>query len=148
MKPLMTFLITVFTILALSSPVLGADRRAEELVAAVAGLEEELDLVLGSLGSNELNHGLGGVLEVAAGKTVDLFQVDLRDSGEQPFVGLEERYLVQIGDDAIQQRTQGRVLPHAFTHGTSEQRMRWFRRGLDSGLFEEGDTFEPAYETL
>lgn len=54
----------------------------------------------------------------------------------------------QIGDDAIQQRTQGRVLPHAFTHGTSEQRMRWFRRGLDSGLFEEGDTFAPAYEAL
>lgn len=54
----------------------------------------------------------------------------------------------QIGDDAIQQRTQGRVVPHAFTHGTSEQRMRWFRRGLDSGVFEEGDTFEPAYEAL
>ena len=54
----------------------------------------------------------------------------------------------QIGDDAIQKRTQGRIVPHAFTHGTSEQRMRWFRRGLDSGLFEEGDTFEPAYEAL
>lgn len=54
----------------------------------------------------------------------------------------------QIGDDAIQQRTQGRVLPHAFTHGTSEQRMRWFSRGLDSGLFEEGDTFAPAYSAL
>jgi len=54
----------------------------------------------------------------------------------------------QIGDDAIQQRTRGRVVPHAFTHGTSEQRMRWFRRGLDSGRTEDGDTFDLPYEAL
>lgn len=54
----------------------------------------------------------------------------------------------QIGDDAIQQRTQGRIVPHAFTHGSSEQRMRWFNRGLESGQIEEGDTFEAPYESL
>jgi predicted metalloprotease len=54
----------------------------------------------------------------------------------------------QIGDDAIQQRTQGRIAPHAFTHGTSEQRTRWFNRGLQSGRIEEGDTFEPPYGSL
>lgn len=54
----------------------------------------------------------------------------------------------RIGDDAIQLRTQGRVVPHAFTHGTSEQRMRWFSQGLASGRIEEGDTFEPPYESL
>ncbi|MGB5248363.1 MAG: neutral zinc metallopeptidase [Gammaproteobacteria bacterium] len=54
----------------------------------------------------------------------------------------------QIGDDAIQARTQGRVVPHAFTHGTSEQRMRWFKRGLDSGRIEDGDTFEMPYQDL
>ena len=54
----------------------------------------------------------------------------------------------QIGDDTIQKRTQGRVVPHAFTHGTSEQRMRWFERGLDSGRIEDGDTFEVPYESL
>ena len=54
----------------------------------------------------------------------------------------------QIGDDAIQSRTQGRVTPHAFTHGTSEQRMRWFLRGFDSGRLEDGDTFEQPYESL
>ena len=54
----------------------------------------------------------------------------------------------QIGDDAIQKRTQGRVVPHAFTHGTSEQRMRWFDRGLDSGRIEDGDTFQMSYEQL
>jgi predicted metalloprotease len=54
----------------------------------------------------------------------------------------------QIGDDAIQRRTQGRIAPHAFTHGTSEQRMRWFNLGLESGRIEEGDTFEPPYGSL
>ncbi len=54
----------------------------------------------------------------------------------------------QIGDDAIQRRTQGRVVPHAFTHGTSEQRMRWFNRGLSTGQIEDGDTFEMPYDRL
>lgn len=54
----------------------------------------------------------------------------------------------QIGDDAIQQRTQGRVVPHAFTHGTSEQRMRWFNKGLTSGRLEDGDTFAMPYDQL
>jgi uncharacterized protein len=54
----------------------------------------------------------------------------------------------RIGDDAIQARTQGRVVPHAFTHGTSEQRMRWFMRGLESGRLEGGDTFEQPYDRL
>ena len=54
----------------------------------------------------------------------------------------------QIGDDAIQSRTQGKITPHAFTHGTSEQRMRWFNRGLESGRIEDGDTFEMPYDSL
>lgn len=54
----------------------------------------------------------------------------------------------RIGDDAIQARTQGKVVPHAFTHGTSEQRMRWFGRGLESGRIEDGDTFEMPYDSL
>jgi predicted metalloprotease len=53
-----------------------------------------------------------------------------------------------IGDDAIQQRTQGRVVPHAFTHGTSEQRQRWFNKGLRSGDMTQGDTFAVPYDKL
>ncbi len=48
-----------------------------------------------------------------------------------------------IGDDAIQKRSQGYVVPESFTHGTSEQRVRWFYRGLESGRIEDGDTFGP-----
>lgn len=53
-----------------------------------------------------------------------------------------------IGDDAIQGRTRGKVVPHTFTHGTSEQRMRWFNKGLQSGRIEDGDTFSMPYEAL
>lgn len=53
-----------------------------------------------------------------------------------------------IGDDAIQKKQQGRVVPHSFTHGTSEQRMRWFNKGLQSGRIEDGDTFSMPYRNL
>ena len=53
-----------------------------------------------------------------------------------------------IGDDAIQQQQQGRVVPHAFTHGTSQQRMRWFMKGLETGTLEGGDTFSMRYQDL
>jgi len=46
-----------------------------------------------------------------------------------------------IGDDRLQRETQGRVTPDSFTHGSSEQRVRWFKRGLDSGSIDHCDTF-------
>ncbi|SAK65315.1 putative neutral zinc metallopeptidase [Caballeronia hypogeia] len=46
-----------------------------------------------------------------------------------------------IGDDRLQQQSQGRVVPEAFTHGTSAQRQRWLRRGLSSGDVAQCDTF-------
>ena len=49
-----------------------------------------------------------------------------------------------IGDDRIQQQTQGRVVPESFTHGSSEQRVRWFKRGIESGRPDDCDTFAAA----
>jgi predicted metalloprotease len=46
-----------------------------------------------------------------------------------------------IGDDKLQMESQGYVVPDAFTHGTSEQRVRWFRRGYETGDLSQGDTF-------
>src|SRR6516225_7832013 len=46
-----------------------------------------------------------------------------------------------IGDDMIQRKTQGYVVPDAFTHGSSAQRVRWFRRGLETGQVKACDTF-------
>ncbi|HJU33176.1 MAG TPA: neutral zinc metallopeptidase, partial [Hyphomicrobiaceae bacterium] len=47
----------------------------------------------------------------------------------------------QIGDDTMQKRSQGHVVPESFTHGSSQQRVRWFKRGLDSGQTQACDTF-------
>ncbi len=49
-----------------------------------------------------------------------------------------------IGDDRIQQQTQGRVAPESFTHGTSEQRARWFNRGFQAADVDACDTFVPG----
>ena len=47
-----------------------------------------------------------------------------------------------IGDDALQRQSQGQVVPDSFTHGTSAQRVRWFRRGIESGQVGACNTFE------
>jgi uncharacterized protein len=54
----------------------------------------------------------------------------------------------QIGDDTLQKRSQGYVVPDSFNHGTSAQRMRWFRKGFASGDMQACDTFSPTYKSL
>lgn len=46
-----------------------------------------------------------------------------------------------IGDDTLQKKSQGYVVPESFTHGSSQQRMRWFKKGLETGDLRKGDTF-------
>jgi hypothetical protein len=46
-----------------------------------------------------------------------------------------------IGDDVLQRKSQGTIVPDSFTHGTAEQRVRWFRKGFETGDFSQGDTF-------
>lgn len=54
----------------------------------------------------------------------------------------------RIGDDYLQKKTQGYTVPDAFNHGTSEQRVRWLRKGLTSGNVAGADTFSSAYDEL
>ena len=49
-----------------------------------------------------------------------------------------------IGDDRLQKQAQGQVVPESFTHGSSEQRVRWFKRGMDSGRPKDCDTFSAS----
>ncbi len=46
-----------------------------------------------------------------------------------------------VGDDTIEKKTQGAVVPDSFTHGSSAERVRWFKRGLESGDMDRCDTF-------
>ena len=75
--------------------------------------------------------------------------------GEKHFEFLEDgdieeamRCAQAIGDDRIQQQAQGRVQPDLFTHGTSEQRARWFNKGFRTGDINQGDTFSIPYSQL
>ena len=69
--------------------------------------------------------------------------------GQQKFEFLEEGDLEEalnaankIGDDTLQKQAQGRVVPDSFTHGSSAQRMRWFKKGLQSDRFDPNNTFQ------
>lgn len=55
---------------------------------------------------------------------------------------------IKIGDDYLQNKARGSVVPEAFTHGTSDQRRRWLKAGLDSGTLYGGDTFSIPYSSL
>jgi uncharacterized protein len=52
------------------------------------------------------------------------------------------RAATAIGDDTLQKQSRGQVVPESFTHGTSDQRVRWFRRGFESGRMEDCNTFD------
>jgi predicted metalloprotease len=58
------------------------------------------------------------------------------------------RAATAIGDDRLQLQSRGMVMPESFTHGASEQRVRWFSRGLKSGDITQGDTFGVPYNQL
>lgn len=53
-----------------------------------------------------------------------------------------------IGDDYLQKKAQGYVVPESFNHGTSQQRMKWFKRGFNSGDIAQGNTFAYSYDNL
>ena len=54
----------------------------------------------------------------------------------------------KIGDDYLQKQAYGRTMPETFNHGTSQQRMRWLKKGLTTGNVRNGDTFSPSYNSL
>jgi hypothetical protein len=82
-------------------------------------------------------------LELQADFFAGVFARYVKDQGVLEPGDIEEALTAAsaIGDDKIQRQTTGYVVPDSFTHGSSEQRLRWFKRGYESGDMRQGDTF-------
>jgi predicted metalloprotease len=111
----------VQTLTGVSERVSSARRRASEVEANALSVRQELqaDCYAGVWGYFAARRGL-----VEAGDVEE---------------GL--RAAAAIGDDRLQRQSQGRVVPESFTHGSSAQRVEWFRRGLENGRMDVCDTF-------
>jgi hypothetical protein len=93
--------------------------------------------------SREQANDLSVRLELQADFYAGIFARHIQQKGYLEAGDVEEalRAATSIGDDKLQMESQGYVVPDSFTHGSSEQRMRWFRLGLETGDIRQGDTF-------
>lgn len=89
-------------------------------------------------------------IELQADYLAGVFAHHMRERGYLENGDIEEaiRAAAQVGDDTIQKRYRGVVMPDAFTHGSAEMRVRWFNKGYQAGDLSEFDTFSPRYEDL
>jgi len=113
-------------------------------VQNLLGISEKLERARGSLSKTEYNK-LSVKLELQADFFAGLWAnraQNLKDFELDPG-DLEEALTAAnaIGDDKLQKRSGGEVVPDAFTHGTSAQRMYWFKKGFETGDINQGDTF-------
>jgi uncharacterized protein len=110
------------TVTGLSSRVRAASEQAGRRGANALSVRQELqaDCYAGVFGYYEAKRGV----------------LDTGDAEE----GLKAA--AAIGDDRLQQQSQGRVVPESFTHGSSAERVAWLRRGLESGRVDACNTFE------
>jgi len=108
--------------------------------------------LLGTMGRvNQAQRGLGGGqanqlsvrLELQADFLAGVWAYYAQKKGILEVGDIEEALgaASAVGDDRLQRESQGYVVPDSFTHGTSEQRIRWFRKGFQTGDIRQGDTF-------
>jgi predicted metalloprotease len=112
-------------------------------VQKLLGVSDQVNQSRGRLSQEDYNR-LSVRLELQA----DFYAGLWAKHGQEKFGFLEEGDLEEalqaalaIGDDTLQRKAQGRVVPEAFTHGTSAQRARWFKKGYETGDIRQGDTF-------
>jgi len=111
--------------------VTGTEQRVRQLQGSNPGQRNQLSVLMEL--QADCYAGVWGHAAARPGGKVDLDADDLEE-------GL--RAASAIGDDTIQKRSTGRVMPDKFTHGSSEQRVTWFRRGFQSGDPNTCNTFE------
>ncbi|MFN2491408.1 MAG: neutral zinc metallopeptidase [Pyrinomonadaceae bacterium] len=111
-------------------------------VQKLLGTMDKLESARGRL-SEEQNNELSVRLELQADFLAGVWAHYAQKKGILEAGDIEEALQAAsaVGDDRLQRESQGYVVPDSFTHGTSEQRARWFRKGLETGDIRQGDTF-------
>jgi predicted metalloprotease len=111
-------------------------------VQNLLGISDRVDALQRRVDKVEANR-LSVRLELQADFFAGLFARYVQNQGVLEAGDIEEALgaASAIGDDKIQRQTTGYIVPDSFTHGTSEQRLRWFKRGYDTGDIRQGDTF-------
>jgi uncharacterized protein len=112
-------------------------------VQHLLGITEKVDQMRGRLSETEMNK-LSVRLELQADFLAGVWAhhaQQMKHILENGDVDEALKAANAIGDDRLQKQSQGYVVPDAFTHGTSEQRMYWFKKGFETGDIEQGDTF-------
>ena len=111
-------------------------------VQKLLGISDRVDAAQSRMSEAEANQ-LSVRLELQADYFAGVFARHVQNEGMLEAGDIEEalRAASAVGDDQIQRRTMGYVVPDSFTHGTSEQRLRWFKKGFDTGDIRQGDTF-------
>lgn len=114
-------------------------------VQKLLGISDRVDAMQRRMSEVDANQ-LSVRLELQADFFAGVFARYVKDQGVLDEGDIEEalRAASAIGDDKIQRQTTGYVVPDSFTHGTSEQRLRWFKKGYDSGDIRQGDTFNAS----
>ena len=114
-------------------------------VQKLLGITERVDAMQAR--ANELQaNDLSVRLELQADFFAGVFARYIQNQNMLEAGDVEEalRAASAVGDDQIQRRTTGTVVPDSFTHGTSEQRLRWFKKGYETGDIRQGDTFNTS----
>ena len=111
-------------------------------VQNLLGTMDKVDAVRGRMSEAEANQ-LSVRLELQADFLAGVWAHYAQQKGILEAGDIEEALgaASAVGDDRLQRESQGYIIPDSFTHGTSEQRIRWFRKGLETGNLREGDTF-------
>jgi uncharacterized protein len=111
-------------------------------VQKLLGITQRVDALSSRMSEAEANQ-LSVRVELQADFFAGVFARAVQNQGMLEAGDIEEALQAAsaVGDDQIQRRTTGYVVPDSFTHGTSEQRLRWFKRGYETGDIRQGDTF-------
>jgi predicted metalloprotease len=111
-------------------------------VQNLVGISAQADQARASMGGKQFN-AFSVKLELQADCFAGVWGHDEQEMGKLERGDIEQALnaATAIGDDKLQKQSQGYAVPDSFTHGTSEQRVRWFKRGFDSGDVKQCDTF-------